>query len=546
MKRKGKKKLIIVLVSLVLVAVIGVGIFFISQGEGEPVSVYPFEYLGMTEYWGDSQESYGPVSTDKIQTVFITETQTVTEVLVSEGDMVKKGDVLMTFDTTLSDLQMQRKELEIERLKLQLSETRGYLVQLKKMEPYDPNYVPPVQEENLGTALVESYLLSSQRQYDGSSADKALICWLKDTTNVGEELFEIIRQTSEQFQNDNAQEAWEIESQLPPETTPEGETLPPPVQPEYINVAEYYVVFKVTQNNMSLGNRLQWQGVHVTLEGNTFRFRFFDPGALEDYTIADEERPEPVVPDVGGGYTSAELKKMKAEQTKKIGELEMQIKMAQAEYKIMEMEMGDGKVYASIDGKVVSVLTEDEAKMQGQPMMKISGGGGFFIEGSVSELEKDNLKIGQEVTVNDWNTGMTYTGKVQSVGDIPDTSGNGWNGMGNPNASFYPFQVFVEEDADLQAGRYVSVMYSTSSGGNGIYLQNPFVRTENGRSYVYVRDENGLLEKRFVTIGKSLWGSYTQILEGLSAEDYLAFPYGKNLKEGAPTVESDLNELYGY
>ena len=546
MKRKGKKKLVIVLVSLVLVAAIGVGIFFISKGEGEPVNVYPFEYLGMTEYWGDSQESYGPVSTDKIQTVFVTDTQTVTEVLVSEGDMVKKGDVLMTFDTTLSDLQMQRKELDIERMKLQLSETRGYLVQLKKMEPYDPNYVPPVQEENLGTALMESYLLSSQRQYDGSSADKALICWLKDTTGVGEELFEIIRQTAEQFQNDNAQEAWEIESQLPPETTPEGETLPPPTQPEYINVEEYYVVFKVTQNNMSLGNRLQWQGVHVTLEGNTFRFRFFDPGALEDYTIADEERPEPVVPDMGSGYTSAELKKMKAEQTKKIGELELQIKMAQAEFKIMEAEMGDGKVYATIDGKVVSVLTEDEAKMQGQPMMKVSGGGGFFIEGSVSELEKDNLKIGQEVTVNDWNTGMTYTSKVQSIGDIPDTSGNGWNGMGNPNASYYPFQVFVEEDADLQAGRYVSVMYSTSAGGNGIYLQNPFVRTENGRSFVYVRDENGLLEKRFVTIGKSLWGSYTQILEGLSAEDYLAFPYGKDLKEGAPTKESDMNELYGY
>ena len=277
MKRKGKKKLIIVLVSLVLVAAIGVGIFFISKGEGEPVNVYPFEYLGMTEYWGDSQESYGPVSTDKIQTVFVTDTQKVTEVLVAEGDMVKKGDVLMTFDTTLSDLQMQRKELEIERMKLQLSETRGYLVQLKKMEPYDPNYVPPAKEENLGTALVESYLLSSQKQYDGSSADKALICWLKDTTNVGEELFEIIRQQSEQFQNDNAQEAWEIESQLPPETTPEGETLPPPVQPEYINVEEFYVVFKVTKDNMSLGNRLQWQGVHVTLEGNTFRFRFFDP-----------------------------------------------------------------------------------------------------------------------------------------------------------------------------------------------------------------------------------------------------------------------------
>ena len=34
--------------------------------------------------------------------------------------MVKKGDVLMTFDTTLSDLQLERKRLEVEKLKLDL------------------------------------------------------------------------------------------------------------------------------------------------------------------------------------------------------------------------------------------------------------------------------------------------------------------------------------------------------------------------------------------------------------------------------------------
>ena len=49
-----------------------------------------------------------------------------------------------------------------------------------------------------------------------------------------------------------------------------------------------------------------------------------------------------------------------------------------------------------------------------------------------------------------------------------------------------------------------------------------------------------------MTTGKSLWGSYTEILSGLTPEDFIAFPYGKNLKEGAPTRESDLSELYNY
>ena len=136
-----------------------------------------------------------------------------------------------------------------------------------------------------------------------------------------------------------------------------------------------------------------------------------------------------------------------------------------------------------------------------------------------------------------------YTGKVQEIGDFP-IQGDGWSGMGNPNASFYPFIVFVDGDADLQAGRYASVSYATGTGEQGIYLQNPFLRTENGESYVYVRGENGKLEKRTVSVGKSLFGSYTQITQGLTAEDFVAFPYGKDVRPGAATAEGDLSKLY--
>ena len=251
------------------------------------------------------------------------------------------------------------------------------------------------------------------------------------------------------------------------------------------------------------------------------------------------------MPDPGSGYTAAQLAQMRAEQEKTIKETKFKIKMAEADYKIMQTEMSDGNIYAEFDGKVVSVLTEEEAKTQNQPVLKVSGGGGFYIQGSVSELEKDKMQIGQEVTVNDWNTGMTYTGKIVSMGDFP-TNSDSWNGSGNPNVSYYPFTVFVDETADLQAGMYVNIQYSSAESENGIYLENPFIRTENGQSYVYVQGAGGKLEKRFVTTGKALWGSYTEIRSGLTVDDLIAFPYGKNLKEGAPTVESDVSDLYSY
>ena len=91
----------------------------------------------------------------------------------------------------------------------------------------------------------------------------------------------------------------------------------------------------------------------------------------------------------------------------------------------------------------------------------------------------------------------------------------------------------------------MNITYSTAGSEHGIYLQNPFLRTEQGKSYVYVLGEDGRLEQRFVKTGKALWGSYMEILSGLTEEDMVAFPYGKNVRDGAIAVEGDMSDLYG-
>ncbi len=560
MKAKKSKKFWIILIIIAVLIAAGCGVwYYLGHNSSEPVYVYPFEYLGMTEYWGDSQESYGPVSTDKIQTIFLSDTQTVTEVLVQVGDKVEKGDVLMTFDTTLSDLALERKRLDVEKLKLQLQDAQKELWEINCMKPMViPTYdEEPEEDENLGTALGSAYRISEQKDYDGSTKEKALVVWLSSDASIDDALLEAVRVRAEEFQNYNAEhKPPEVEEEPSEEAAPaaemedtpeeeeenSGEVEDVPYEPFPVN--GYYVVIKVTEGNMSLGGRVVWQGMKVKGSGSSFSFQLHSP-VISDYTVT-EEGGDSSVPEIdfGSGFTAAQIAQMRSEQEKKIKDLEFQIKMAEADYKIAQTEASDGKVYATIDGEVVSLLTEEEAKMQMQPFMKVSGGGGFYVEGFVSELEKDNLQLGQEVTVNDWNTGMTHVGTIESIGDFPTPEGY-WNGMGNPVASFFPFRVFIDGSADLQQGRYVSVMYSTATAENGIYLQNPFLRTENGKSYVYVLGEGGKLEKRFVTTGKALWGSYTEILSGLTAEDLIAFPYGKNVKDGVPAVEGDMSNLYG-
>ena len=549
MKNKTKK-IIVILVAVAIVLGAGGGAWYwFGHRNAEPVYVFPFEYIGMTEYWGDSQESHGPVSTDKIQTIYLSDTQTVTEILVKQGDTVKKGDLLMSFDTTLSDLALERKRLDVEKLKLQLEDAKKRLKEIKSMKPM---VIPEFKEdeetdENLGTALKGNYQISTNRDFDGSKKSLALICWLSEGQSVTDSLLEELRLKAEEFQTINANDP----AKQPPAEEDTTESSEPeetevPTEPIQVQVNQFYVIFKVNKSDMSLGQRLSWTGLIVNKASDNFTFRFFDASGISDHMLADmgqEEEQQPEI-DFGSGFTAAQIAQMRNEQEKTIKDLEFKIKMAEADYKIMQTEVSDGKVYAEIDGEVVSLLTEEEAKQTMQPILKVSGGGGFYVQGSVSELEKENMKIGQEVTINDWNTGMTYTGTVQSIGDFP-SSANGWNGMGNPNASFYPFTVFVDGEADLQEGRYVSITYSTAVSEHGIYLQNPFLRTEQGKSFVYVMGENGRLEQRFVKTGKALWGSYMEILSGLSEEDLVAFPYGKNVKPGANAQEGDMSDLYG-
>ena len=583
MKRKSRgKKILITVTCLILVAAIGAGAWFVAGNKGgEPVNVFPFMYVGMTEYWGDSQESYGYVQTDGVQTVYLSGTQKVTEVFVEMGQEVQKGDVLMSFDTTLSDLALERKRLDVEKLKLQLEDAKQRLREINAMRPM---VIPqpsdkPEEDVDLGDLLTDPYYISENTEYDGSTAEKALICWLHSGTAIADSIFEELLLKALEYRELNKEpepeetvpqeptDGTEVPGEDPTEpsedpTEPSSEATEPseeptepsepveeptePVEPQKPD-EKFYVVFKVTEGNLELASRKTWQGVFVIREGDTgaYSFKFFDAFMVPDHTLEpDEEAEEEPEIDFGSGFTAAQIAEMRSQQEKTIKDLEFSIKMAEAEYKIAQTEVSDGNVYAQIDGVVVSLLSPEEAEMMMEPIIKVSAGGGFYVEGTVSELDRDSLVIGQEVTINDWNTGMMYTGYIESLGDYPSADGY-WNGMGNPTASYYPFRVFVEESADLQSGSYVSILFAAADAQHGVYLENPFLRTEGGRSYVYVRGEDGKLEQRFVTTGKSLWGSYTEILEGLGEEDFVAFPYGKNVKTGAETVESDLSALYG-
>ncbi|MCR5173779.1 MAG: hypothetical protein K6C09_03970, partial [Oscillospiraceae bacterium] len=163
-----------------------------------------------------------------------------------------------------------------------------------------------------------------------------------------------------------------------------------------------------------------------------------------------------------------------------------------------------------------------------------------------SELELDTIYEGQEVNVMSYQNGMSYTGQIVSIDrEYPAENADAWTN-GNNNVSWYPFQVFIDESAELREYDYVGVSYEkvAEEAGTSWYLQKCFIRSDNGKKYVFVRGEDDTLEKRSVQTGRDLWGEYSEIKGGLTTEDRVAFPYGRDVVEGAKTVEAEPSELY--
>ena len=507
---KNKKWIWIVLAIVLAAAAAVAGFLFLGQNK-ESVFVYGFYdgIAGMADYYDYNNESTGMVVSEGVQAVYLSDTQEVLEVLVTEGQEVKKGDILFTYDTTLSNISLMKKDLAVQQLKLDLQTAEKELKVINSYVPirYYKVETPEPEEPAEPVANLADFDLTGKDYlaYSGSGSTSLTpkYCWLRSDVMVDEALMAALFADTDSnvlfvvMQNTDGDKA-------------DG---------------------AITQENRVKLMRLEAGGEAV------YKFSFFTP---PEQTVAPFD---PGV-DWNSGYTASQISSMKKDKKEQIKQLEFDIKMGEAEYNIMCKEADSGEVVAEFDGIVYGILDPQSATMMAEPFMTVSRGGGFYVEGTVSEWNLDTLAIGQTVDVMSWDTGMSYEGTVVEIGQFPQEQENYYYG-GSQNISYYPYKVMIDQSAQLRDGYYVSMTLRKNEEQTGsLYIQNPFLRTEGASSYVYVRNEEGLLEKRYVQVGANLWGSYTEIRSGLTAEDFIAFPYGKTIQEGAPTQEGTWEDLY--
>ncbi len=535
------------------------GLTIARNAQRGDVNVYAVGDFAMTDYWGDSSNTSGMVTTDKLQKIFISQSQTVTKVWVKEGDEVRKGDPLVSYDSTLTEATVEKAKVAYDRAVANLEAAKGQLELLKKAENKEQLEAELAKLEKQLAELKEKYDKESSPPYDADAAvtEKELLptVTIKDADGNSR----IVHYY-----------AWTAESVLSAENLL-GTTfgIRPRANEEKPKVVTNIVLVKRAGDKVGGGVEASW-GVRVTEE-----YEKTGPGA-DDYKVSQDVRlvtDLPAYEDKGRTYedseeitklekkiayaqelvaasmTREELNKAVAAKTQEIKETEISNKLAKLDLDKKLRELGDGNVYAEFSGTVKTVRDATEAYNNSEAVVELSGGGGYYVSGTLSEMDLGSVKVGDTVQISSWRTGAFCEGKIVSIDDYPTQNSNNW-GDGNRNASYYPFKIFVEEDANLEPNDYVDIQYQKVSTqqqtGSSLYLQSMFIREDNGKSYVMVRNEDGRLEQRWVQTGRDLWGSYTQIRGGLTIDDYVAFPYGRDVVEGAQTKEATADQLYNY
>ena len=264
--------------------------------------------------------------------------------------------------------------------------------------------------------------------------------------------------------------------------------------------------------------------------------------------------PNPGFDDGGGdfggdGYTAEQLRELIDDKEQDIKECDLDIREAKLKLS-QQQRVVDGKtVTATMDGTVVSLgSSSGTGDSDDSYFLKIVHETGLFAKGSMNELSLQQIHVGDTIS-GQTDSGMSFTAVIKEISQYPDPSGASYmSDSQNSNASSYPFSALIEDTEDLSEGDNATLQLSgdTINDPDAIYLEDYFIRTEkDGRNYVYMKGEDGTLTKQYVTTGKKLTYGGTEITSGLTKSDRIAFPYGDDVKEGAPTEDVDqLEDAY--
>lgn len=249
---------------------------------------------------------------------------------------------------------------------------------------------------------------------------------------------------------------------------------------------------------------------------------------------------------------------------------EYDIKAKNVEITKLENSKKNAYVIAPIDGTVKDLKDPSSSggdddysygrygSDSGDAIMKLTAEGDYRVKGVFNEQNSKAIYKDAEVILRSRTDDTSVNGVVSEIDTSPQDNNNDMYGYGGDDeqstSSKYAFYVEPESLEGFKLGQHILI--DTDRGGDvektGIWLYTNFILKDGNKSYVWAKkSDKDIIEKRYVKIGKedTEYGD-CEILEGLSTDDYIAYP-ADYIQEGLATTtnssDKDIpeNELGG-
>lgn len=523
-----KKPLLILTSTLTAVAVIAVGIagYNFYKNANTRVQVFPVSMIS-TAPWGSDDSSYGIITTDLTQDIYLKENQILEHILVHEGDTVSVGTPLLQLDNTLANLDLEMQALSIDNIDLQIESVNRDIHYLETAAPVNQNDLNILDNLNVSLQPEKRILLSSPGT---ELSDPDAIVYRLDNQTV-------------LFLKDGTRNIYTVK--CAPETIITSEFLYRimNIDPETgRKLGEPLVLFLQIP---SMDKRIYLDGYTFRIPEEFYEMTLYDFMQLPDIPVTESSSESYSESNPYNGISSSERDKQLKEKKNQLTNLTIDRKEAVLKYEKMRREVSSGTILSTVNGQVKITGDVENVVNASVPLITVTSQDGFYLKGTVNELKLDQIEVGHTVTVTNMETGMIAEAKITSISDYPVSDNNNSYGT-NPNTSNYPFTAYLEESAGFKNNQSVSISVQTgeTSSTSAIYIPLAYIRDEGGETFVYIADENNRLKKQVVDTGAILYGYYQEIKSGLTSEDLITFPYGKNVKEGVKTETVDSPSMY--
>lgn len=230
-------------------------------------------------------------------------------------------------------------------------------------------------------------------------------------------------------------------------------------------------------------------------------------------------------------------------------EAELNVKTKENEIKKSEDLLENAVVTAPVEGRVQAINeTGVDSNGNEAPYITIQQIGSYRVKGTLGELQRGALIEGDRVKITSRTGGEEVWGGTVTLVDlenpVQNDNNNGYIIYSSSDemttSSKYPFYVKLDTTEGLLLGQH---LYLEKEGEDGqsaaLSISLSFIAYEDdGAPYVWAENRDKL-EKRSVTLGETndMMGT-VEILDGLTTDDYIAFPDAELCRPGVATTHN--------